>query len=211
MKGVEMMKKFKVASVILLAVSVILLVLSFLPSYSETEIYDKILRLHVLANSDSKQDQELKLKVRDAVLELSHSFDGDFQGIDGAEKLYSEKLNDIKAVAERVVKENGYSYPVSVSLEREHYPVRSYDDFTLPAGNYLSLKINIGEAKGQNWWCVLYPPLCLSAANADEELIEAGFTGDQIKIITKNNSSAKYKIKFKLVESFKGFFDKIFD
>ncbi len=201
------MKKLKLTSLLLMVISVILLFASFLPSHSETEIYDKILRLHVLANSDSEEDQLLKLKVRDAVLKLSEKLGDEFEGIDDACTLYSSKLDEIKKEAERVILENGYDYSVSVSLGEEYYPVKSYDEVCLPAGNYLSLKIQIGDAEGQNWWCVLYPPLCLSAASADEELIEAGFTGEQIKIITENDSSVKYNIKFKLLESFKRFFD----
>lgn len=201
------MKKIKLTSLLLIIISIILLIASFLPGHSETEIYDKILRLHVLANSDSEEDQQLKLKVRDAILKLSEEFGSEFEDIDDASTIYSSKLDEIKQEAERVIHENGYSYPVSVSLGKEYYPVKSYDEVCLPSGNYLSLKIQIGEAEGQNWWCVLYPPLCLSAARADEELIEAGFTGEQIKIITENDSSVKYKIKFKLLESFKSFFD----
>lgn len=202
-------KKTRSLSILLMFLSLVLLLVSFLPSHSETEIYDKILRLHVLANSDSEEDQLLKLKVRDAVLELSQEFGRDIVGIETASSVYSARLDEIKAEAERVISENGYDYEVSVSLGKEYYPPKNYEEVCLPSGNYLSLKIQIGNAEGENWWCVLYPPLCLSAATADKKLIEAGFTGEQIKIITENDSSVKYNVKFKLLESFKRFFDYI--
>ena len=199
--------KVRLVAIALMIMSVVLLVISFLPSYSETELYDKILRLHVIANSDDDADQQLKLAVRDGVLEYSKTFGGDINEITDACSIYSSHLDDVKEVAERIIEEAGYNYTVTVSLTKEYYPVRSYDDVSLPAGEYFSLRVIIGEGEGKNWWCVLYPPLCLSAAKADRELIEAGFTGDQIRIITENDGSVRYNVKFKLLESFKSFFD----
>ncbi len=185
----------------LILVSVIMLLAYFLPSFSEAEIYEKVLRFHVLANSDTPEDQALKLKVRDAVLEYSSTF-GDIDGIENAEEKYSAELENIKNIAEKVIEENGYEYSVSVGLGYEYYPTRQYEDVSLPAGEYLSLKIMIGESSGQNWWCVLYPPLCISAASAKDKLVEAGFTPEQMLIIT-DRENTRYKVKFKILEGVK--------
>ena len=191
----------KKISRLLLVLSFVMLLGYFLPSSSEAQIYDKVLRLHVLANSDTPEDQSLKLKVRDEILEYSRTL-GEFDGVKSAEEAYSRELEKIKEIAEGVMIKEGYDYPIDVSLGYEYYPTRSYEDVSLPAGEYLSLKVMIGTAGGQNWWCVLYPPLCVSAASARDELIDAGFTPEQMQIIT-DGESTRYKVKFKILESAK--------
>ncbi len=191
----------KKISRLLFVLSFVMVLVYFLPSPSEAQIYDKVLRLHVLANSDSPEDQSLKLMVRDEILEYSKTL-GEFEGVESAEETYSHELEKIKEIAKEVIISQGYDYPVDVSLGYEYYPTRQYEDVSLPAGEYLSLKVMIGGAAGQNWWCVLYPPLCISAASADEELIDAGFTPEQMQIIT-DGESTRYKVKFKILESAK--------
>jgi stage II sporulation protein R len=191
----------KKISRLLFVLSFVMVLVYFLPSPSEAQIYDKVLRLHVLANSDSPKDQSLKLMVRDEILEYSKTL-GEFEGVESAEETYSHELEKIKEIAKEVIISQGYDYPVDVSLGYEYYPTRQYEDVSLPAGEYLSLKVMIGGAAGQNWWCVLYPPLCISAASADEELIDAGFTPEQMQIIT-DGESTRYKVKFKILESAK--------
>ncbi len=166
----------------------------------EREIYDKLIRLHVLANSDSDEDQQLKLKVRDKILEKSSTF-SELDSIESAEEFYSGKLEMLRDVALETIKQEGYDYDVEISLSKEYYPTREYENFRLPAGEYTSLRIMIGQAQGHNWWCVLYPPLCLSSAKADDAFVDAGFTPDQISFITENDKP-KYKVKFKVVEWF---------
>lgn len=188
--------------------SVAFLLVYFLPTFSEAEIYHKVLRLHVLASSDSEEDQSLKLKVRDGILEYSEKL-GSIENIENAEELYSAELENIKDIAKEIIVDEGYDYSVTVSLGYEYYPSRQYDDVTLPAGEYLSLRVMIGEAAGQNWWCVLYPPLCVSAASTEQALVDAGFTPQQMQIITEGNSP-RYKVKFKILESVQSLWKNIF-
>lgn len=182
-------------------VLVILLILSvpFLPLHDEGEIYENTLRLHVKANSDREEDQELKLKVRDAVLERTEEMAKNAKNKEESQKLFSENIDIIRQVAEETVEENGYSYPVTVSLGEEYFPEKTYNDVTLPEGRYTALRVNIGEAEGQNWWCVLFPPLCVSSAQSKEELAEAGFTPNQVRILTDGDSPT-YKVRFRILE-----------
>lgn len=172
------------------------------PSFSDMEIYDKVIRLHVLANSDSEIDQEVKLAVRDGVLEKAREVLDGVSDREAAEKLIAENIPDFEAAAERILREKGFSYSAEVTLSKEKYPTRNYGGFSLPSGEYTSLRILLGDADGQNWWCVLFPSLCTplgkTAEISDCELTEAGLTPSQVKIITGN--SPEVKIKFRLVE-----------
>ena len=176
-------------------------VLSFLPVHGEEKIYDSVVRLHVLANSDSESDQALKLKVRDAVLaEMSEILEGCATKNEAISRLDSSR-DRIQSTAEKTVRENGFSYPVSVSLGKEKYPTKSYESVCFPAGTYDSLRIELGNAEGKNWWCVLFPTLCLSgAASAEKSFVEVGLTSDQYKIVTETDTP-KYKLRFKILES----------
>ena len=192
-----------------LSVTVILLfiVLGALPIHGEDKIYDNVLRLHVLANSDSDEDQALKLKVRDAILERSSELFGELESIDEAAESINANIDAITEVARKVISDNGYDYPVSVTLTNEHYPTRSYEALSFPSGEYLSLRVMIGDAEGQNWWCVLFPPLCLSAATdktvAEDAFISVGLTGEQYRIITESDNT-KYTVRFKILETIEG-------
>ncbi|MBQ9779660.1 MAG: stage II sporulation protein R [Clostridia bacterium] len=199
--------KFYVALVIAM---VILMALSYLPIHGEAEVYDTVLRLHVLANSDTEEDQALKLKVRDAVLEVTAPLLNGVTDRDGAEAVVRNHMADIKAAAEAVIVENGSDQTVTVMLDMEEYPTRNYESCAFPAGEYLSLRVCLGDAEGQNWWCVLFPPLCLSAAtekeDAEDAFIQVGLTKDQYGIITETEDT-KYRIRFKILETVKGWFD----
>ncbi len=202
-----MPKRFYVA---LAAAMAILMAISYLPIHGEADIYDTVLRLHVLANSDSEEDQALKLKVRDAVLEVTAPLLEDVTDREGAEAVVRAHMTDIQAVAEAVVAKNGSDQSVTVMLDTEDYPTRSYESCAFPAGEYLSLRICLGDAEGQNWWCVLFPPLCLSTAtakdNAEDAFIQVGLSKEQYGIITETEDT-KYKIRFKILEAVKGWFD----
>ena len=175
---------------------------SFLPANDEMEIYENTIRLHVLANSDSEHDQRVKLAVRDAVLgEIAAVTEG-AQTVEEAEALISASLGYIREIAKKALAELGESYDVNVTLSEEYYPTREYADFRLPAGDYTSLRILLGEAEGQNWWCVLYPELCTSGAKTDETLIKTGFSKDQIDILT-GGDKPQYRLKFKILEFFR--------
>ena len=145
---------------------------------TQRDLADKVVRLHVLANSDTEEDQALKLLVRDAV---------------------RESLPELEAIAEETVRANGYDYAVTAELEDTAFPTKEYDGFSLPAGEYLALRILIGEGVGQNWWCVVFPPLCTAAsADVPETALAAGLTEDQVSLMTEEDGG--YQLKFKAVE-----------
>lgn len=159
-----------------------------------------VLRLHVLANSDSEEDQALKLTVRDAVLEEANALLEGVADRGEAEEILADKLYELAlAGAERVAAE-GYDYPVTVSLEEMWFPTREYEDFALPAGDYTALRVLIGEGGGQNWWCVVFPPLCLGAVceQVEDTAAMAGLSGDNVSLITGEDGG--YVVKFKLLE-----------
>lgn len=155
----------------------------------------KVVRLHVVANSDSESDQALKLQVRDAVLDEAEPL---LQGKDRAESLETlqNALPELGQAAADTVARAGYDYPVRLSVEDAWFPTKEYDDFALPAGTYTALRIELGEAKGKNWWCVVFPPLCLGSVT--EQAAEAGFTEDELGLITGETEG--YVIRFKVME-----------
>ena len=181
-----------------------------LPVHGEEKIYDAVVRLHVLANSDSEQDQALKMKVRDAVLEVtSTALEGCSNQAEAAERL-EELIPTLTEVAVQTLRQNGSEDDVTITLSEEEYPTRNYESFCFPAGKYVSLRIMIGQAEGQNFWCVLFPSLCSSAATvtreqAEEEFISVGLSRDQYAIITETQNT-KYKLRFKFLETLQGWF-----
>ena len=195
-----MPKRFYVAIVILL---VLMMAVSFLPVHGEREIYDTVVRLHVLANSDTEADQALKLVVRDTVLETASPYLKGCTTQAEAIDALTAHLSDLETAAAATIIAEGYAYPVTVLLGEEDYPTRTYESCAFPAGTYVSLRVLIGEAEGQNWWCCLFPPLCLSAATAkadnEDAFIQVGLTKDQYGIITETGKT-KYKVRFKLLE-----------
>lgn len=178
-------------------------VCDILPIHGEEKIYESVVRLHVLANSDTEEDQKLKLKVRDAILSYVSPLVIDCPTRERAITVLNEELESIEKIAEEVVLKEGYDHSVDVTLMLEEYPTRNYEAMSFPSGEYVSLRVLIGEAKGQNWWCVLFPPLCLSAASDqienEEAFIAVGLNSDQYKIITENDEG-KYYLRFKLLE-----------
>ena len=167
------------------------------------EVRHDVLRLHVVGASDSEFDQSLKLKVRDAVLEKGGElFDGTVTA-DEAEKIITPRIDELKAVAEEVLKENGCDYKVDITVGEEYFTTRCYENFTMPAGVYTAVRVNIGSAEGKNWWCVMFPPLCLPAASVEAD---AFFTDEEMKIVS---SSPRYEPRFKIVEIYESIKNKI--
>ena len=188
--------------IILLTVCTIFIMLGFLPVHGEAEIYDNVLRLHVIANSDSDEDQALKLKVRDALLEGSSDLFLSCTDRSSAASMIEENRALLESIAQNTIIDSGYDYPIKIDLGEEKYPTRSYGEICFPAGNYLSLRVIIGDGAGQNWWCVLFPPMCLSAASYnDVETVPLGLSGEQYKLITETNNP-KYTVRFKILEVF---------
>jgi stage II sporulation protein R len=178
-------------------------VCDILPIHGEDKIYNSVVRLHVLANSDSEKDQKLKLKVRDAILAYVSPKVIDSASREEAIEILQNELESIEEIARGVVKSEGYSYEVDITLTLEDYPTRNYESMSFPSGQYVSLRVLIGGAEGQNWWCVLFPPLCLSAASEsvsnEEAFIAVGLNSDQYKIITESENG-KYYLRFKILE-----------
>lgn len=177
-----------------------------LPVNGEVGLYDKMIRLHVIANSDDEEDQELKLKVRDAALGYAAALTEDCADINEAKKRIEEHKDELEDVCRAAVVDNGYGYDVEIKLGYEKYPEKTYGDFTLPSGDYYSVRVLIGEAEGRNWWCVLFPPLCVGAATEERSVMaSAGLTKNEVDIITENDGDG-YVIKFKIVEFLRGIF-----
>ena len=199
--------KFEKFIVLLCVFILCMAICNVLPIHGEEKIYESVVRLHVLANSDSEEDQALKLQVRDAILAYTSPKVIDSASRDEAISILQSELEAIKEVARQVVIDEGYDYSVDVTLTLEDYPTRNYESMSFPSGEYVSLRVLIGEAEGQNWWCVLFPPLCLSAASdkADNEdaFIAVGLNSDQYKIITETQNT-KYYLRFKILEAFRG-------
>ncbi len=162
-------------------------------------IREEVLRLHVIANSDEDYDQELKLKVRDAVLLSGEAIFSGSEDIISAEGKIADKTDVLKAAAEETIENLGYDYDVKIELARSYFPTRIYDELTLPAGYYKAVRIVIGEGKGKNWWCIMFPPLCLPAATSDREVISEYLSEKEMDIVTSN---PKYEVRFWLVEKY---------
>ena len=190
---------FLMAAVVLVAAFMIL------PVHGEAELYDNVIRLHVLANSDSEEDQALKLTVRDAVLKKTQTLLENVDSKEQAERVLRQNLPVIEQTARDALRAAGAENTVTVELGQESYPTREYERLAFPAGEYLSLRVMIGEAEGQNWWCVLVPPLCLTAATAQSEqetetvCLSAGLSGEQYRMIADTDET-KYKLRFKILE-----------
>lgn len=175
----------------------ILIITSYITPFilTSNRISNDVFRLHILANSDSEEDQNLKLKVRDEILKSSQTLFLNCKSLNEIIDISINNINYFKSIAEKCIKDNGYEYDVNVYVDKEYFNTRKYERITLPSGIYNALKIEIGQAKGHNWWCVMFPAICLSAVS-DEEIYEI-LDEDEINLI---NSNEKYEIRFKIVE-----------
>lgn len=188
----------------------VLLVLGLMPVHGEDAVYDTVVRLHVLANSDSEEDQTLKLKVRDAVLEVTSPLLSDCKSQDEARAILEAHMDEIQTAAEGVILDEGREDPVEILFGTEDYPTRDYESFCFPEGEYLSLRVCIGAGEGKNWWCCVFPPLCVGAASANKQdaedaFVAVGLTPSQYKIITESEKPV-YRVRFKLLEVFRSWF-----
>lgn len=175
------------------------------PNYKE-----KFIRFHVLANSDSEEDQNLKLKVRDEIIAYLQPMLKESSSIEESEKIILDKSDELEKIGKDIIKENGYDYDVKVELGYSNFPTKQYSNIVLPAGEYKALRILIGEAEGKNWWCVMFPPLCFVDENngvIDEET-EEGFkkllTEEEYNLIVEDSkdNANKLQVKFKILELF---------
>ena len=162
-----------------------------------SSVSNEVFRLHILANSDSECDQNLKLKVRDAVLDYTKNIFKNADNITNAEKLTDENLQKIADKAKKVVEKNGYNYSVKAQIKEMYFDTRYYGNITMPSGKYKALRITIGKGEGHNWWCVMYPCVCVGASTNYNSLKEN--TTDKEYSIMVNGD---YKYQFKIVEIF---------
>lgn len=187
------MKKLLAVCVLILALFVVFV------SFSASDFRDGFVRLHILAESNSEVDQNIKLALRDDILGEYSDKLSRFSSCIEAQNEIINICDEIEAFCNTRLLERGVDYIATVRLEKEYYPNRVYEDVSLPAGNYMSLKIVLGEGEGQNWWCVLFPPLCLDAAKGEEAYIAAGLSKDDYQLI-KNDRTSQYQLKFKIFE-----------
>ena len=166
---------------------------------SAETIKDDVVRLHILANSNSQIDQEVKLKVRDALLETNASILSDDVTKENAKEHFENSKEILLETAKKTLKENGFNYNVKITLQEEYFETRAYGNLTFPAGQYTALKVILGEGDGKNWWCVMFPPLCVPAADGIEtkETTADYLTQSGEKIV---NGGEKYIVKFKFLE-----------
>ena len=195
------LKLFNISLCVALVFSILLSLVSF--DASCEELRQNVLRLHILANSDSEKDQVLKLSVRDALLREGEGLFSGADTLDDAKVLAAANADTIKSIAERTLREQGSDYPVKVKVDKTFFDTRVYDDFSLPAGVYDALTLEIGNAEGKNWWCVIFPSICVGAAG---DLSDTA--SDSAVHIAKN--SQRFVIRFKIVEVYEKIKNKIF-
>lgn len=184
------------------------------------DIKDKLIRFHVIANSDSKEDQNLKLKVRDKVVEVLSEKLASVKSIEEAEYILTENIECINKISKEVIEENNYAYEVNTMLSNENFPNKVYGDYIFPQGNYKAFRVIIGDGKGQNWWCVMFPSLCFvdeSKNEVDSDTLKEEIECIEPKNETKtnenkdnnesSNSDNKIKFKVKLIEVIKDAID----
>lgn len=211
-----MKKKLNFILILTVLIFLYIVLLSF--NYSQAISYnlsDSVFRLHIIANSDSSADQELKLKVRDNIIEYMNTLTSSSSDKKDVISMVNYHLDSFKEIALNTIKENGYNYDVNIEIGNFHFPTKSYGDISFPAGNYDALKIEIGDAIGQNWWCVLFPPLCFVNSSTgvvpddSKNTLKENINSESYEIISEGNNSndntSDIKIKFKIIEFFNNF------
>lgn len=178
---------------------------------AKEQIRDDVFRLHIIANSDSDEDVRLKLKVRDAILEASEDIFGGALTASQAEKRAAAQLDKFREVAERTVRENGYDYNIACEIADVYFDERTYGGVTLPEGEYSALRVMIGEAAGHNWWCVMFPQLCLPGVTDTEAVLQSAYddgaiTGEELQILSAPSS---YEVRFYFADLFNKILDYI--
>ncbi len=179
-------------------------------SYSNAmskSISNKFLRLHVVANSDSTEDQMLKYQIRDAVLEYMEPTLKNAKSKEEALELLNNSKENIEKIAKKITFDNNFDYDITVSIGNFYFPTKEYSNFILPNGFYDALQIKIGKAAGQNWWCVMFPSLCITEqscnfTNSSEEFLQENLSNEEFKVLYNNPENQQLKIKFKLIELF---------
>lgn len=202
---------YRILLVLLLLIVFVCFSAYFYVTAVSSGISDSVFRLHVIANSDSDEDQALKLKVRDSLLEYMNSLCSSTSSKEEAMRIANEHIDDFTKIAQDVIAQNGYNYSVDVSVGSCDFPTKEYGDVSLPAGTYDALRVKIGSASGHNWWCVMFPPLCFvdvsSGIVPDEskEILHDTMSDEEYDLVTSSDSDSELTFKFKLVEFFESF------
>lgn len=209
-----MQRIFNISTISRLLLLIFLLTLFiFFSAYSyvtavSSDISDSVFRLHVIANSDSQEDQNLKYKVRDALLEYMNTLCSSEFSKEEAMNIAENHIDDFSNIAQDIVTQNGYDYPINVSIGKYNFPTKEYGDVSLPAGNYDALRVEIGSASGHNWWCVMFPPLCFVDVSSgvvpesSKELLQDSMSEEEYDLLTKSSDNSELNFKFKIVELF---------
>ena len=209
-KILNLLKNSKVKMVIILSLLLFIYTTICAISYAQnvsSDISNSVFRLHVIANSDTNEDQNLKYKVRDNLLNYMNEICKDCSSKEEAILLVENNKDNFKQIALEKIKAEGYSYDVNINVGNFEFPTKKYGDISLPAGYYDALRVEIGEAKGQNWWCVMFPPLCFVDISSgivpeeSKELIEDNLTEEEFALVSEK-SNTEIKFKFKLLEFF---------
>lgn len=206
-----MKKNIFTAFIVLFLLSIFIIVCA--NSYVSAVSYNissSVFRLHVIANSDSSDDQNLKYIVRDRILDYMNSLvDTTISSKEEIMRIVSENLENFRSIAQNTVYENGYDYNVNIEIGNFAFPTKAYGDIALPSGYYDALRVSIGEAKGKNWWCVMFPPLCFVDVSSgvvpedSKETLEESLSDEEYELIS--GSSTEFEVKFKFVEFFENF------
>ena len=193
----------------------LILIFTLLISYARaigSDISNSVLRLHILANSNTNKDQQLKIAVRNRVLDETRDIFKNARSAKESARIAEKNSAFIQSIAEDEIQKHGFSYPVTVSVEKAAFPTKTYGGITLPSGKYTAVRIKIGEAAGENWWCVMYPSLCfadgvMSASDEAKETLEKSLSEDSYNIVTgKDDGAIPVEIRFKIVEIFQNLF-----
>ena len=209
------MKKFKynlyfkrcLIILFLLTLFIYISAISYVHAVSN-DISESVFRLHVIANSDSVEDQNLKYKVRDNVINYMNSLCSSAASKEEAIKLAKEYTDEFYNIAKQTVIDNGYSYDIKINIGNFDFPTKQYGDISLPAGSYDALRIEIGKANGQNWWCVMFPPLCFVDVSSgivpeeSKETIKKSLSNEEEYVLINEDKNTDIKFKFKLIEMF---------
>ena len=209
-KILSFIKNPKVKMVIILSFLLFIYTSICAISYAQnisTDIADSVFRLHVIANSDSKEDQDLKYIVRDNLLSYMNEICSNCETKQEAINIVTENKDKFEEIAKSTIKEQGFSYDVKINIGNFEFPTKNYGDILLPAGYYDALRVEIGEAKGQNWWCVMFPPLCFVDVTSgvvpeeSKEVMEENLSEEEFALVS-NSSNDELQFKFKLIEFF---------
>ncbi len=173
--------------------------------YSYKEVKDIVIRFHVLANSDTNEDQNLKLKVRDAVINYLNPYLKDVEDKEESRRIIEDNQERVMEIAKEVIKNEGYNYDVTTEFGYENFPEKSYGNITLPQGNYEAFRVIIGKGEGHNWWCVMFPSLCFIDVSKGE--VEQKESKDKLDKAVEEGKNEEVEIKFKFLEFIEKFLD----